>query len=672
MSTPASAAQRVTELRRQLEEYNYRYYVLDDPVIPDAEYDRLFRELEDLERAHPELVTPDSPTHKIGGTPTATFEPVIHEVPMLSLGNAFSEDEIIDFDRRMRAHAGVAEIDYCAEPKLDGLAVSLVYEQGRLVRAATRGDGFTGENVTANVRTIPGVPARLRGVPPALLEVRGEVFMRRSGLESLNQRQQQEGLKTFANPRNAAAGSLRQLDPKVTAARPLEVFFYGFGQVSGTPPETQYDFLMQLKEWGLRVNPHVGVVRGAEGCIAFYRAMQERRAGLDYAIDGVVYKVNSFRTQALAGYVARAPRWAIAHKFPAEEALTRVEGISVNVGRTGAVTPVARLDPVFVGGVTVTNVSLHNPQELERKDVRVGDTVSVRRAGDVIPEIVRVLPERRPAGAAPFAFPHDCPVCGSPIVREGNGIIARCSGGLFCGAQRRQSIIHFASRRAMDIEGLGEKLVEQLVERGLVRDVADLYGLTVEALSGLDRMGPRSAHNVHEAIARSRHTELHRFLYALGIVQVGEATALALAQHFGDLDALMASDADALMNVPDIGPTIAEGIVIFFRQEHNRDVIARLRAAGVIWPAVPRAQGAPLSGRTAVLTGTLQGMTREQARAALAGLGVKVTASVSARTDFVVAGADPGSKIRRAEELGVRILTEEDLAALLAGRLSLT
>ncbi|MHB8415270.1 MAG: NAD-dependent DNA ligase LigA [Acidiferrobacteraceae bacterium] len=661
---------RIAELRRLIEEHNHRYYILDDPRITDEEYDRLFRELEDLEHTHPELAVPDSPSVRVGGAPIQGFSPVTHGAPMLSLANAFSETEIIDFDRRMRERLAVEWLDYCAEPKLDGLAVSLRYERGALVRAATRGDGATGEDVTENVRTIPTVPARLHGTCPRDLEVRGEVYMPRSGLVALNQRQQERNLRPFANPRNAAAGSLRQLDPQVTAGRPLKVFFYGIGGVDGVFPNTQYALLGAFADWGLPVNPEIRRVRGAAGCLEYYRALQDQRRTLDYDIDGVVYKVDRFDHQAQAGFVARAPRWAIAHKFAAEEVHTLVETISVNVGRTGAITPVARVRSVQVGGVTVTNVSLHNPQELARKDVRVGDTVSIRRAGDVIPELVRVLTEHRPLDAKPFEFPKACPVCAAPIVRDGNGIIARCSGGLFCPAQRKQSVLHFASRKAMDIEGLGEKLVDQLVDKGLARDVADLYMLGVDALAGLERMGPKSAQNLKDAIDASAATDLPRFLYALGIPQVGEATALALARHFGSLEAIADADHERLQEVPDVGPAVAEAVHVFFRQEHNREIIRRLRAAGVSWPPMPRRPGSlPLRGRTVVLTGRLESMTRDEARAGLTALGAKVAGTVSARTDLVVIGADAGSKAQRAHDLGVRTITEDEFRELLAGRL---
>ena len=661
-----SVAARIAALRAQIERHNYRYYVLDDPEVPDAEYDRLFNELVALERAHPEFASADSPTQRVGGQAATAFAPVVHDVPMLSLANAFNDADIEDFDRRMRALLTEDEIAYSAEPKLDGLAVSLLYRDGLLVRGATRGDGSVGEDITLNVRTIKTVPLKLHGSDfPPMLEVRGEVFITKRGFAALNARQVAAGLKTFANPRNAAAGSLRQLDPKITSARPLAMYCYAIAQIDGEMPATQSDTLAQLRAWGLRVNPEVRRVVGAAGCLDYYRALHARRAGLDYDIDGVVYKVDALAQQVRAGFVSRAPRWAIAHKFPAQEELTVVEAIEVQVGRTGAITPVARLRPVFVGGVTVTNVTLHNPEELARKDVRVGDTVSVRRAGDVIPEIVSVQIERRPPEATPFVFPTACPACGSAIVREGSGIVARCSGGLFCTAQRRQSVKHFASRRALDIEGLGDKLIEQLVARGLVHDVADIYRLDLATLAALERFGEKSAQNLLAAIERSKRTTLPRFLYALGIVQVGEATALALAQHFRALEPLAAADVDTLQAVRDVGPIVAEAIHTFFRQPHNRDVVAKLLAAGIDWPPMPAAAASPVAGKTFVLTGTLAALTRDEAKAKLLALGAKVSGSVSAKTDFVVVGADAGSKAAKAEALGVAQLDEPAFLRLL-------
>lgn len=664
----ASAVARARTLREAIEQHNYFYYVLDEPRISDAQYDRLFQELAELEKRYPQLVSADSPTQRVGGAAAPEFASVAHDVPMLSLANAFSDEDIGEFDRRMRERLGVEQVQYSAEPKLDGLAVSLLYREGVLVRGATRGDGNVGEDVTHNVRTVASIPLHLRGdALPALLEVRGEVYIAKTGFAALNAKQAAQGLKTFANPRNAAAGSLRQLDPRVTAGRPLQIFCYSIARIDAAfDPKSQTHALGLLREWGLRVSPQVALVEGSAGCLAYYRDLQMQRARLDYEIDGVVYKVNDIAQQERAGFVSRAPRWAIAHKFPAQEKLTTVEAIEVQVGRTGAITPVARLKPVFVGGVTVTNVSLHNPQELERKDVHVGDTVSVRRAGDVIPELVSVLKDRRGADARKFIFPTHCPVCNAPIVREGNGIIARCSGGLFCSAQRKQSVRHFAARRAMDIEGLGEKIVEQLVDRGLVHTVADIYRLTLEQLSPLERLAEKSAQNLLAAIARSKATTLPRFLYALGIVQVGEATALALAQHFRDLAAIQDADIERLQAVADVGPVVAQSIYTFFQQDHNRDVIAKLIAAGVHWPeiAVPVAVSA-FAGKTVVLTGTLRSMTRDEAKEQLLQRGAKVAGSVSAKTHYVIAGEDAGSKAQKAAALNVPLLDEGEFLRLL-------
>ena len=673
MSTATDVDAHIKELRRQINYHNYRYYVLADPEIPDAEYDRLFKELQALEQTHPDLITPDSPTQRVGASPRAEFAQVTHALPMLSLSNAFSDQEIVEFDRRMRERLGAAPIEYNAEPKLDGLAVSLIYVDGVLQRGATRGDGVLGEDVTHNVRTIASVPLRLIGKGyPHVLEVRGEVYIPKADFIALNERQKEKGLTAYVNPRNTAAGSLRQLDPRLTAERPLQIFFYALGKTEqGEMPATQYEVLMQLRDWGLRVCPETRLVHGYEECLEYYRQMQDKRASLEYEIDGVVYKVNSFAQQHAAGYIARAPRWAMAHKFPAQEELTVVEAIEVQVGRTGVITPVARLHPVFVGGVTVTNATLHNPQELERKDVRVGDTVSVRRAGDVIPEIVSIVKDKRPPGAKKYLFPDACPVCGSAIVREGNGIIARCSGGLVCSAQRKQSIRHFASRRAMDIEGLGDKMVDQLVERQLIHDAGDIYLLRREQLVELERLAEKSTLNLLEAINKSRTTTLPRFLYALGIPQVGETTALALANDFGDLDAITAADPEALQAVPDIGPVVAESIHDFFAEKHNRAVIKKLldpKKGGVRWPAIkPRDRTKlPLADKVFVLTGTLSSMTRDEAKAKLLALGAKVSGSVSAKTDFVVMGADPGSKASRAAELGVKTLNEDQFRKLIA------
>ncbi len=669
MKVPAAVRRRVGELRKQIDYHNYRYYVLDDPVVSDAEYDRLMRELEDLERRYPELQTPDSPTQRVGAAPVKAFGEVRHQVPMLSISDAFSDEELADFDRRVRERLGVARVDYAAEPKLDGLAVSLRYEDGVLVRGATRGDGYRGEDVTANVRTIRTVPLRLLGTGhPRLLEVRGEVILSHAGFEALNRQQLARGQKPFVNPRNAAAGSLRQLDPRVTAERPLEFFTYGIGAVEGGDlPDRHTEILQQLRRWGQRVYEGIRRVRGLAGCQAYYEEMAARRAQLPFDIDGVVFKVDRLDQQAILGQVARAPRWVVARKFPAQEEMTRVRDIEVQVGRTGALTPVARLEPVFVGGVTVTNATLHNEDEIRRKDVRIGDTVIVRRAGDVIPEIVAVVLERRPRNARRFVMPRKCPVCGSDVERVEGEVVARCTGGLYCPAQRKERIKHFASRRAMDIEGLGDKLVEQLVERGLVQDIADIYRLDPATLAGLERMGEKSAANLVAAIERSKSTTLARFLYALGIREVGEATARSLARHFGDLEPLMKADREALETIPDIGPVVAEHIVNFFRQPHNREVIEKMRRAGVHWPRSRPEDGAgALAGKRFVLTGTLEHMTRDQAKERLEALGARVSGSVSGRTDYLVVGANPGSKLARARALGVRILDEDAFLKLLS------
>lgn len=668
-SAPDEVVERARALRAAIEHHNYRYYVLDDPEISDAEYDALFRELQQLEEQYPDVATPDSPVRRVGAKPAAGFGTVRHELPMLSLENAFSEEEVCDFDRRLRERLRLEVITYVAEPKLDGLAVSLLYEQGILQRAATRGDGVTGEDVSANVRTIRAVPLRLRGTGyPGRLEVRGEVYMTHRGFRELNRRNEELGLKTFANPRNAAAGSLRQLDPAVTADRPLEIYFYGAGTVeAGTLPGSHHRILEQFREWGLRVNPEIEVVTGVDACLRYFDRMLEQREHLDYDVDGVVYKVDDLAQRERAGFVSRAPRWAVAHKFPAQEATTRVREIGVNVGRTGAVTPVAKLEPVFVGGVTVTNASLHNADEVRRKDVRAGDTVVVRRAGDVIPEVVRVVVDKRPEGTEPFQMPSRCPECGSEIVRPEGEVIARCVGGLYCPAQRKEGLQHFASRRAMDIDGLGEKLIDQLVARGWVKTSADLYDLTVERLKELPRMAEKSARNLVEAIEHSKHPPLERFIYALGIPEVGEATAKVLAQHYRDMDALAAATEADLQQLPDIGPVVAAEIAGFFRQPHNREVVQQLREKGVEPEPPPAAEAQPLQGLTVVLTGTLEDLSRDEASERLQALGAKVTGSVSRNTDYVIAGENAGSKLDKAQGLGVPVLDESGLHELLEG-----
>ena len=666
------AARRIDQLRAEIAHHDYRYHVLDDPEVSDASYDRLMLELRELEAAHPELVTPDSPTQRVGSAPSQEFPPVVHAVPMLSLENAFTDEDIVDFDRRARTRLEVERIEYAAEPKLDGLAISLRYEAGRLVQAATRGDGSRGEDVTANVRAIRRVPLTLRGGnPPRLLEVRGEVFMTRRSFEAVNRQAAEQGEKIFVNPRNAAAGSLRQLDPKITAKRALDLCCYGLGAVEGWQvPARQSGIIAALREFGLRTAMEAAVVDGVEGCLAYHAKIAERRNALAYDIDGVVYKVDRVDWQRELGYVARAPRWAIAHKFPAQEETTVVRAVEFQVGRTGALTPVARLEPVFVGGVTVSNVTLHNMDELARKDVRIGDTVVVRRAGDVIPEVVRVVPERRPPDARVVELPAQCPVCGSPVARAEGEAVARCTGGLVCAAQRRESLRHFASRRAMDIDGLGDRLIEQLVRLGRVRTPADLYTLTSEELAGLDRMGERSAANLVAALEGSRRTTLHRFLFALGIPDVGEATAQALAEHFGSLESLMAAGEEEIRAVRDVGPVIAAHVHAFFAEPRNREVIEALRRSGVAWPDAARARRSgsdALRGATVVITGTLAGMTRDEARDAARAAGATVTDSVSKKTTLLVVGADAGSKLRKAQELGVRIVDEAQFQELLSG-----
>ena len=674
-----AVAVRATQLRAEIEAHNYSYYVLDRPTVPDAEYDRLFRELQALEAEYPELATADSPTRRVGGAPLASFAPVPHRVPMLSIRTETdtSEAGARAFDARLRKELGLAESDpaleYAAELKFDGLAMSLRYERGVLVQAATRGDGETGEDVTQNVRTVHAIPLRLAlAHPPDVLEVRGEVYMRRADFERYNEKQRAHGRPTLVNPRNGAAGSLRQLDPAVAAQRPLSFFCYGLGEVVGwTLPTTHAEILNALAGFGLPVCETRVVGAGPETLIDFYRAVAAQRDQLPFDIDGVVYKVNRLDLQARLGFVAREPRWAVAHKFPAQEELTTVEAIEVQVGRTGALTPVARLKPVFVGGVTVTNATLHNEDEVRRKDVRVGDTVIVRRAGDVIPEVVSVVLERRPLADlvtplhGPYALPDSCPVCGAPVLRIEGEAVARCGNGLACPAQRKQALLHFAGRRAMDIEGLGDKLVDQLVARGWVTTPADLYRLNLEDVASLDRMAEKSAANLIAAIAASRGRPLHRFIFALGIRNVGEQTAKDLARHFGSLDALMAADPAALTQVPEVGPVVAASLRAFFAEPHNRAVIEQLRAAGTWVDGEARPPAGPLLGKTLVITGTLPSLSRDEAKAIIEAAGGKVAGSVSKKTDFVVAGADPGSKLAKAQELGISVLDEAGMLALL-------
>jgi len=660
---------RAGELRDIITEHNYQYYVLDDPRVPDAEYDRLFRELQDLEAQHPDIVTPDTPTRRVGASVETTFEEVVHRIPMLSLDNAFSDDELRDFDRRVKDRLKTDDdIEYVCEPKLDGLAVSLHYESGVLTRAATRGDGYAGEDITANIRTIPSVPLRLRGDSvPELVEVRGEVYMPREGFETLNRRLADKGEKTFVNPRNAAAGSLRQKKPTVTARRPLELCAYSVAlEDESRLPATHWEGLQQVSAWGFRINPEMRRATGAEDCLQAYNELMDKRASLPYEIDGIVFKVNSLALQRQLGFVSRAPRWAIAQKFPAQEELTVIEDVEFQVGRTGAITPVARLKPVFVGGVTVSNATLHNMDEIRRLDARIGDTVFVRRAGDVIPQVVKVVAERRPDSTREVQLPDVCPVCQSDIVQIEGEVVARCSGGLFCPAQRKEAIRHYASRKALDIEGLGDKWIDILVDRELVNTVADLYLLKKADLTGLERMGEKSAGNLIDAIDRSRNPVLWKFLYALGIREVGEATAKGLASHFGTLEAIGQADEDALQSVPDVGPIVAGHIRSFFDQTHNQETIQALKDAGVQWQTEEiSASEKPLKGETWVLTGSLSGMTRDDAKAKLESLGAKVAGSVSGKTSCVVAGEAAGSKLTKAENLGVPVMDESAFAEFL-------
>ncbi|MGE8601468.1 DNA ligase [Bordetella trematum] len=693
MAGREQAAQRVAALRHEIEQHNVRYYVYDEPSIPDAEYDRLMGELTALETEHPELVTPDSPTQRVGAAPLAEFGSVQHAVPMLSLGNGFDDEDVLAFDKRVgdtlrgAGLLGPAEAArYFCELKLDGLAITLRYEDGELVQAATRGDGQTGEDVTANIRTIKAIPLRLKGPAPEVLEVRGEVLMNRSDFERLNQKQAARDEKVFVNPRNAAAGSLRQLDPRVTAQRPLRFFAYSWGEVRGLPAGTPVVFdetggavrasslprdthggmLQWLAGLGLPVNVrfnHEAI--GAEGLLAFYRRIGAERSGLPYDIDGVVYKVDALAAQRVLGFVARAPRWALAHKFPAEEAVTDLLGIEVQVGRTGAITPVARLKPVFVGGVTVTNATLHNEDEIRRKDVRVGDVVVVRRAGDVIPEVVGPVLERRAADFPLFVMPTECPVCGSAIERPEGETIARCTGGLFCPAQRKQTLLHAAGRKALDIEGLGEKLIDQLVDQGRLKTLADVFTLDAFELAALERMGKKSAENLVAAIEQARRPSLGRLLFALGIRHVGETTARDVARHFGNIEAIMQADEAALLEVPDVGPVVAGSIHRFFLEAHNRDVVHQLQQRGVQPQAEAQTQDGNLTGKTFVLTGTMPTWSRDEATRYILAAGGKVSGSVSKKTAYVVAGEEAGSKLVKAQELGVTILDEDGLKALL-------
>ncbi|HNV83870.1 MAG TPA: NAD-dependent DNA ligase LigA [Arenimonas sp.] len=687
-----AASERILQLRKLIEDANYQYHVLDEPQIPDLEYDLLVRELEALEKQHPELVTSDSPTQRVGAAPLREFSQVQHEVPMLSLNNAFSDDEIFDFVKRINDTLSIEAPSFSVEPKLDGLAISLRYENGVFVQGATRGDGTTGEDVTVNLRTIKAIPLRLRGSAPEVLEVRGEVFMPRAEFEAFNERARESGEKTLANPRNGAAGSLRQLDSKITASRPLSFYAYGLGKTLGwSLPEKHSEMLQTLKSFGLPVSPEVSTANSAEGLLSYFKNIGEQRDKLPYDIDGVVYKLDRYDQQNAMGFVSRAPRWAIAHKFPAQEQLTTVEAIDLQVGRTGAITPVARLKAVNVAGVVVTNATLHNADQIARLDVRVGDTVIVRRAGDVIPEVVSVMMAKRPSHAngeplhLPFAFPTQCPVCGSDAVREEGEAVLRCTGGLFCQAQRTQALIHFASRRAMDIDGLGDRIIEALVDFGYLKSVADLYSLTLDDLLEMKRrsderdgntpetvkqgkVATKWAENILAAIAKSKNTTLERLLFALGIRDVGESTAKTLAKFFGALNPVMHADLDTLMQVPDVGPIVAKRIVNFFHEHHNREVIAGLRAAGVDWPegAPQRSAEGPLVGKTIVLTGGLSSMSRDEAGDKLEALGAKVAGSVSKKTSIVIAGEAAGSKLEKAKELGIEIWDENQLIDFLS------
>ncbi len=669
MAIPKSVRDEATALRRDIENHNRKYYVLDQPSIPDAEYDRLFRRLQDLEALHPELAAADSPTRRVGSPPLPQFAQVAHRVPMLSLNNAFTKEEARACDERGRKALDVQSVNYAVEPKFDGLAISLTYRDGTFVQGATRGDGETGEDVTPNLRTVHSIPLGLsKSVEfEPELEVRGEVLMFRREFEKLNERLRAAGEKEYVNPRNAAAGGLRQLDSRVTARRPLRFFAYSIG--SDAPVEgTQSRLLDRLAELGFPVAAERSTVIGVEGLLGYYARIGALREKLPYAIDGVVYKVDRLDWQQQLGFVSRAPRYAIAHKFPAEEELTQVLGIDVQVGRTGAITPVARLKPVFVGGVTVTNATLHNEDELRRKDVRVGDTVIVRRAGDVIPEVVSVVVGKRPPESEHFSMPRECPVCGSAVARSPDEAVARCTGGLFCAAQRKQSLLHFASRKAIDIEGLGEKLVDQLVDAGLVQTPADLYRLKLDDVAGLERMAEKSATNILAALSDSRATTLKRFIYSLGVRNVGESTARDLAAHFGSLDRLIGAGLDMLESAPDVGPVVAKSIRQFFDEPHNLQVIKGLREAGVNWKESEGRKVAPGSAnRTFVLTGTLPTLTRDDARALIEARGSKVSGSVSRKTDYVVAGSDAGNKLAKATELGVKILDEKQFLQLMEG-----
>lgn len=665
-----AARKEAADICQQLNHHNHLYYVLDDPSIPDAEYDRLLRRLQHLEEQYPELKTADSPTQRVGAEPLKEFNSVVHEVPMLSLDNAFNDEELLEFHRRVTERLKLSgALAYVCEPKLDGAAVSLLYKNGVLVQGATRGDGFTGEDITKNVRTINSIPLKLlTETPPSLLEVRGEIYLPKAGFEKINREAKAADEKLFVNPRNAAAGSLRQLDSKITASRPLEMAAYSLGQIKGLKqPETHSGTLALLKQWGFLVNPHVEVAADIDGCLDYYQKISDIRDQLPCEIDGIVYKVDNLALQQRLGFVARAPRWAIARKFPAQEEMTRLEDVEFQVGRTGAVTPVARLKPVFVGGVTVSNATLHNQDEVKRLGVKIGDTVIVRRAGDVIPKVVKVVLEKRPSTATEIVFPDHCPICHSPVERIEGEAVSRCSGGLICSAQQKQAVKHYASRKAMDIEGLGDKLVEQLVDQQLVSSVDDLYQLELEQLANLERMGTKSAENLLLALDKTKATTLPHFLYALGIREVGEATARSLAKHFGNLPALQAASQDELQEVPDVGPVVAHFLHEFFNQSDNLKVIQGLCNQGVHWPDIIAGDNEALllSGQTWVLTGSMDVMGRSEAKEKLQSLGAKVSGSVSAKTDCVVAGPGAGSKLKKAEEFNIPVLDETTFLELL-------
>ncbi|MEH6649225.1 MAG: NAD-dependent DNA ligase LigA [Motiliproteus sp.] len=675
--TESTVEQQIAALRCEIDEHNYRYYVEDEPSVPDAEYDRLFQQLLQLEQQHPQLLIASSPSQRVGAAALGSFQQVQHEVPMLSLDNAFNDQDLVDFDRRVRDRLKLSDdypIEYGAEPKLDGIAVSLLYEQGQLVRGATRGDGAVGENISLNVRTINAIPLQLRGTDwPQRLEVRGEIYLPKAGFDALNARMRASDLKEFVNPRNAAAGSLRQLDSAVTATRPLTFCAYGFGVVEYAEgqnrlPDSHTQLLLQFKRWGLPINPEMASLNGIQACLDYYQQLAAKRASLGYEIDGIVYKVNPRALQQQLGFVARAPRWAIARKFPAQEEITRLLDVDFQVGRTGAVTPVARLEPVFVGGVTVSNATLHNMDEVERLDVRIGDSVVVRRAGDVIPQVARVVLERRPDGACIVELPQACPVCGSQVERIEGEAAARCSGGVSCSAQRKQAIKHYVSRKAMDIDGLGDKLVDLLVDKGLLQQLADLYQLQHPQVAGLDRMGDKSADNLLASIELSKQTTLAKFLYSLGIREVGEATAGSLARHFLTLDAIIAADEEDLQQVSDVGPVVAQHLQLFLQQPQNLESIRALTAAGVTWPEVKvvSAEQQPLAGRSFAITGKFEAMARPDAKARLEALGAKVTTGVpTAKTDALIAGAKAGSKLAKAQALGIEVWDEAKLLELL-------